>query len=169
MSQEPKPTAGREAAGNPPAGQPAPPPNPYSGQPAPDGRVHVHQPTVPGEPVAPEIVPESVHMEAGAKVQADGIDVTMVALSGVFFAVALFAVVVLLQAWFYSWSAAQRDLVTRPNPALRSLLASQEQKLHPQGGLGYDPTQNAYHMSIDRAMDVMVARAGQPAAQTEPH
>lgn len=105
--------------------------------------------------------------EAG-HAQTDDIDVSVVALVGIFFAVALFAVVVLLQAWFYSWTAEERARKTEPDPALQNLLASQEARLHPVQGVYFDPTQNAFRMPIERAMDVVVARAHQPGADTRP-
>ena len=114
---------------------------------------HHHVPTVPGEPVAPEIVDHPIRTEPGSQVQSDDINVPFVALTGLLSAVILFITIASLEAWFYTWNGDEIAAKTKPNEALVNLVADQKSQLQPK---------KQGNMSIDQAMDQIVARAMPP-------
>jgi hypothetical protein len=67
-----------------------------------------HVKTTPGEMKAPEIVPHPVRKEDGHDVQTDDINIPMVGIFVVFFAVLLSVVIISLQAWFYGYQDSER-------------------------------------------------------------
>lgn len=82
-----------------------------------------HVKTVPGEHVAPEFVPQPVHHEAGAHTQAEDVNVSLVAILGLFFGALLLVTLVALQAWFYNRADAELERKTAPQGAPGSELA----------------------------------------------
>lgn len=111
--------------------------------------VHVHRETEPGEAVSPEIVPGAVHMEPGGHVQTDDIHVGLVALVGVFSAVALFVMIVGLQAWFFTWDREETERKAGPAVAVQSMAAEHQTQLNGDKP-GTEP--------ISRAMETVVER-----------
>jgi hypothetical protein len=135
-----------------------------------------HVKTVPGEQAVPEIVAHPVRKEDGHDVQTDDINIPLLGIFVVFFAVLLAVVIVSLQAWFYNVQANDRAAKMRPQEStdteLGSMLAQQRAELHTPG-LARDtsppatgpantsaPNSNAQRhrrMTIDEAMKLTVA------------
>jgi hypothetical protein len=94
-----------------------------------------------------------------AAVQPDNVDVGLIALVGVFAAVVLVVILVLLEAWFYTW---RQDLAAERNaspPAFESpldqMLAEQQQQL--DGYRWIDRKTNVRAIPIPRAMQLVAA------------
>lgn len=126
---------------------------------------HEHVKTIPGEPVAPEIVPNAVQIEPGEEAQAENINIPMVAISVIFFAAFLTVAIVGLQAWFYNTKhaeiAAMQAPEGGPNTPLGDQLAQYNRELY-DGGLndrpGYSEGKRITRIPIDAAMTDIVQR-----------
>ena len=132
-----------------------------------------HVKTVPGEQAVPEVVPHSVRKEDGHDVQTDDINIPLLGIFVVFFAVLLSVVIVSLQAWFYNVQAAERERKLAPQESVSTelgrLLADQRSELHTPGLArdtnppGTAPASNAANIqrhrriSIDEAMKLTVS------------
>jgi len=96
-----------------------------------------HVKTTPGEQAVPEVVPHPVRKEDGHDVQTDDINIPLLGIFVVFFAVLLSVVIVSLQAWFYNVQATERaaKLASQESPAteLGHLLQAQRAELHSSG------------------------------------
>ena len=94
--------------------------------------------------------------EAGPSPGED-LNVTLVATVGIVAAIALFVLIVGIQAWFFAYRANEQELKTVPNETLQALVASQNAQLEGKAAAGAVP--------IELAMDQVVQRyaAGTPA------
>jgi hypothetical protein len=141
-----------------------------------------HVKTVPGEMKAPEVIPHPVRREDGHDVQTDDINIPMVAIFVVFFAVLLSVVIISLQAWFYGYQESERaqklESQESPRTALGSMLQEQRAEIHDAGlvrapaATGPAPATNAAatnntprksRVPIDEAMKLVIneyARSG---------
>jgi hypothetical protein len=99
-----------------------------------DMQEHHHTRTTPGEPVAPEIVPHAVRPEPGGTTQAEDINIPLVAVCVLGFAVFLVVTIVSLQAWFYNADNAEHDAKWRPDSALTVALDQYQHDLHDPAG-----------------------------------
>lgn len=97
-----------------------------------------HVKTTPGEADAvPEYTPHSVRKEEGGNVQTDDINIPIVGVAVLFFAVLLSVTVVGLQAWFYNRQTAEREakMVAADDPGtwLGGIVHAQRDELHGTG------------------------------------
>ncbi len=100
--------------------------------------------------------------------QADNVNVGFVAIVGVFAAVLLFVLIVVLQAWFYSWNESERARKNEPSEELQQAIAAQRDKMNSYRVL--DPAGKVRAIPIERAMQVEAAtlRAAQLAGAPAP-
>jgi hypothetical protein len=130
------------------------PPNDPSSQHPPVERHHVE--SYPAETAAPEIVPDPVRPEPGGNMQSDDVNVSMVAIIGVFAAMLLFLLIVMLQAWFYTWDDRERTAKSEPSVNLSMLRSQQLDQLK-----DYHWVNQANHvrgLPIERAMELETQR-----------
>lgn len=90
----------------------------------------------------PHVPPGQVPVEAG-----QDINVSLIATVGIFAAVGLFVLIVGLQAWFYTYSAAEKALKTLPDTTYDSMVHLQKQQLAGEGEW------QGKVLPIDQAMD----------------
>jgi hypothetical protein len=124
---------------------------------------HEHVKTVPGEQVAPEVVVNPIRVEEDAHTQTDDINIPLVAVSVLFFAMLMLVLVLGLQAWIYN--AANSEKLTKTVPqgsagtALGDMLAKDRSEMYvdkvvPNDRMGKDS--KAMRIPIDRAMELVV-------------
>lgn len=127
-----------------------------------------HVETYPAEKAAPEMIDHPVHKEPGATVQADDINVGVIAVVGIFTAVLLFLVIVVLQAWFYDWAGKEQERKTVAPAEVAVIRAEQLDQINRYRVVARDANNRptVYALPIDRAME-LEARA-LAARQTTP-
>lgn len=140
-----------------------------------------HVKTIPGEPVAPEVVPHPVRKEEGGNVQMDDINIPLVAVMVAFFAVLLAVTIVSLQAWVYNGEAAEKKNQTLaqddPRTEFGAMLAAQGHDLNappgpsrpldlsapataPATGAGATGTAPRLHIPIEDAIRIVAKEGG---------
>ncbi len=124
---------------------------------------HEHVKTVPGEPVAPEVVMNPIRVEEDAHTQTDDINIPLVAVSVLFFAMLMLVLVLGLQAWIYnaknSETAAKTVAQGSAGTELGDMVAKDRAELYvdkmaPNDRMGKDS--KAMRIPIDRAMELVV-------------
>ena len=130
----------------------------------------------PRQPDAPHTpsVPAAAHGHGASAVEKDEVSAGVIGIIGVFAAVVLFLIVVLLQAWFYSWksdlTAANTVRADDPDAPLGRMLVQQQAQINSYHWISRE--QGTRAIPVDRAMELVAQEmaASQPAAPREaPH
>jgi hypothetical protein len=118
-----------------------------------------------------EPLPESPLADAPYEYAGDEVSAGLVAVVGAFAAVVLLLIVVLVQAWYYTWkgqvSAERAAAADIPATPLGRILAEQQQQL---GSYHWGSDKQPNRVPIDRAMEIVageLAAAQRQAAKQE--
>jgi hypothetical protein len=108
---------------------------------------------------SPASADPGVHVVAGGHAQSDDINVSLIAIIGAFSAVGLFLVVVLLQAWFFSFTADEqaRKLIPANDPgtAYGQMIVEQQGQLNSYHWVKQDAKIRA--IPITQAMEIVAS------------
>ncbi len=121
-----------------------------------------HVKTVPGEPKAPEVVPNPIRPLPGGNAQTDDINIPMVAVSVAFFGVLLLVTIFAVEAWVYHYDTAERAAKQVPQYDTRTelgqMVETQKSELNDPAGPNaeFPKADKVTRMPISDAMNAVV-------------
>ena len=93
--------------------------------------------------------------------QAEDINIPLLVVVIMGFAVSLIFIIIVLQIWFYNADIAERDAKWRPDPVLSAVLHQYDNDLHNPAGINPRIPDNVRRIPIDDAIEETVKRYAQ--------